>query len=562
MKNANWYLIGFLIFFAGLVWLDFDNSQKFIKEWPEIKDKYEYMYTDQINKLIGESYFDTSNLARPYQSLAEGDYFLLHYSENDSTLLVRIKKDSDQRVAELQYEIVQVNIEVKQGNFSCIEEAIRLKNNIGSGKGYISGKDKWYEMLVLSDIKLARIKNKSTLGRSEQILALKYSPYRIPLAIISVMFLIYIITLLANALNKLTNLPLYFTIALFIIVILILRITASFSNIILNNNVYMSDLFKSVYAFFHLFPILALTIFSYLKSSKFNQISFAKNEAFKFAFIFGSFWVFIVLSIVFWNYSFSDLRGVKMGHSYLSLGLLNEAFILASANFLNNFRAHYFDLRRKGKSLLKAKSKSLESQSELAALQSRVNPHFLYNSLNSIAALAESNPTKTKDMALALSDFYKYNTNREDETWTTCGEEIEMTKKYLEIEKIRFGDKLHVDIQCDDSVAKYRIPKFLIQPLVENAIKYGYNANDDAIHVMVSILKEGNYKNITISVLDSGPDFPDDLDMGHGIRSVQKKLSLTYPDRHSFSFSNTRKTYLDQPMKGVIITLDKPEVNV
>lgn len=254
------------------------------------------------------------------------------------------------------------------------------------------------------------------------------------------------------------------------------------------------------------------------------------------------------------------MLGSFMKHTDLSI--LFPAYLYGCSNFLGNTWDRIIKMYRSNQYISNVQTQKVFAESELAALQSRVNPHFLYNSLNSIAALADKDSTKTKEMALALSEFYKYSTNREDDIWTTIPNEIEMIKKYLEVEKIRFGDKLKYNIVCEESVSNYKIPKFLIQPLVENAVKYGYNTNDDEINILISANTDERNRQLSIAVQDSGPDFPDDMDMGHGIKSVQKKLNLTYPESHSISFSNKRINYLGQEMKSGLLEIEKPKVNV
>ena len=124
-----------------------------------------------------------------------------------------------------------------------------------------------------------------------------------------------------------------------------------------------------------------------------------------------------------------------------------------------------------------SKLKELHSQSEMKLLQSQINPHFLYNSLNSIASLAKTDADKTQKMAHSLSDLFKYAINRKGKENSTIKDEIEMVKTYLEIEKIRFGEHLQFHIDVDASLESKKIPLFLIQPLVENAIKHGVSKN-------------------------------------------------------------------------------------
>ena len=219
---------------------------------------------------------------------------------------------------------------------------------------------------------------------------------------------------------------------------------------------------------------------------------------------------------------------------------------IATGNFLNNFRKHFFLLRRKAKAFKYARQQELEFKSELETLQAKINPHFLYNSLNSIASLAQSDPVKTETMALALSKFYKEKTNRKENLWSTVAEEMDMLKTYLAIEKIRFGDRMQIELFSNENADAEKLPRFLLQPLIENAIKYGYNATDNKITVKVFIEKSNRI--LSVRIIDSGPEFSDQLNTGYGIRSVQKKLKLFYPGNHKMEFIN-------KPEKQILIQI-------
>lgn len=188
------------------------------------------------------------------------------------------------------------------------------------------------------------------------------------------------------------------------------------------------------------------------------------------------------------------------------------------------------------------KQQVLQTKSELAALQSSVNPHFLYNSLNSIATLAKNDPERTEEMSLALSQFYKYTTNRESKSVTSVKEELDMLEHYLNVEKIRFEDRLTSDIRYNDEALNFSLPYFLLQPLVENAIKYGYNKETNTINIVLDITLES--EGLVIKVSDSGLAFDENMDRGYGLKSVMKKLELIYPDQHTIEFVNEPKHVL------------------
>ncbi|MDD7915295.1 sensor histidine kinase [Polaribacter ponticola] len=190
--------------------------------------------------------------------------------------------------------------------------------------------------------------------------------------------------------------------------------------------------------------------------------------------------------------------------------------------------------------------RELKTKAELKSLQAQINPHFLYNSLNSIASLAPIDAEKTQKMAHSLSDLFKYSINRKNENTGTIKEEIEMVKTYLEIEKIRFDKHLQFTIDVDKTLENYKIPLFLIQPLVENAVKHGISKNVDAGKINIKIQK--NNDEIFISVNDNGPNFPDGLLSGHGLQTVYDLLRLNYDDKASLNWANT-------PQKAITITI-------
>jgi sensor histidine kinase YesM len=178
-----------------------------------------------------------------------------------------------------------------------------------------------------------------------------------------------------------------------------------------------------------------------------------------------------------------------------------------------------------------------------------INPHFLYNSLNSISSLAPIDAEKTQKMAHSLLNLFKYSINRKGENTSTIKEEIAIVKTYLEIEKIRFGEHLQFKIDVDKSLEKKEIPLFLIQPLVENAIKHGISKNIEDGKINIKVEKQ--QEEITISVADNGSNFPEGLLSGHGLQTVYDLLRLNYKDNASLNWTN-------HPKKKITITiLDK-----
>ncbi len=239
------------------------------------------------------------------------------------------------------------------------------------------------------------------------------------------------------------------------------------------------------------------------------------------------------------SFSSPEIKGL----SYLFLGGL----------IIGSFRAliSYFFFKEKDMILENetkfSKLRELKSKAELNALHSRINPHFLYNSLNSIAGLAHENADQTEHMALSLSKLFRYSINKEQSDWTTFKEELEMVRIYLDVEKVRFGDRLTYSVNISKELEEHEIPRFIIQPLVENAVKHGISNLVEGGEIKVSITKEGS--SILITVSDSGHPFPADLIPGFGLQSIYDKLEILYSNRFEMSF-------LDEPVKQVKLKLE------
>ncbi|GAB7087593.1 hypothetical protein JCM15579A_16970 [Marinifilum fragile] len=193
-----------------------------------------------------------------------------------------------------------------------------------------------------------------------------------------------------------------------------------------------------------------------------------------------------------------------------------------------------------------SKLKLLKTKAELQSLHSRINPHFLYNSLNSIATLAHISPEKTEDMALELSDFFRYAINHNNQDIIEIKKEVEITRTYLQIEKVRFGEKLDFQIDIDEEIETSLVPRFLIQPLIENSIKHGISKIQDKGKIKLEIKKKAD--ELTIKVHDNGPDFPDTPISGYGLRSLYEKLEIIYE-------KSAKITWQNQPNKHICISL-------
>ena len=176
---------------------------------------------------------------------------------------------------------------------------------------------------------------------------------------------------------------------------------------------------------------------------------------------------------------------------------------------------------------------SLLKYSELKALQSQINPHFLFNVLNTMTSLIRTNPEKAREVTIDLSNYLRYNLDNNVKSVELI-KELNQINTYIKIEKVRFGDKLNILYDVDESLYNFQIPSLIIQPLVENSIKHGILKKRDNGCVKIIIKKIG--KDIEVIIEDDGIGIEqtiiDNLDKqikeNIGLKNVHQRLKLLY----------------------------------
>ncbi len=166
-------------------------------------------------------------------------------------------------------------------------------------------------------------------------------------------------------------------------------------------------------------------------------------------------------------------------------------------------------------------------EAELNLLKSQINPHFLFNSLNSISSLTITNPEKAQEMIIKLSDFLRYVVSKGEGNFITFEQEIENAKRYLEIEQVRFGNKLRFEFKLDENCGNINIPSLLLQPLYENAVKHGVYESVVPIQIQTSCVF--NQTHIEINITNN---YENEISVkkgaGIGLRNIRNRLELTY----------------------------------
>jgi signal transduction histidine kinase len=177
----------------------------------------------------------------------------------------------------------------------------------------------------------------------------------------------------------------------------------------------------------------------------------------------------------------------------------------------------------------------LAATAQLAALRAQINPHFLFNSLNSIAQLIRTDPDKAETCVERLADMFRYILRRAEKEFVPLADELEMARAYLEIERARFGERLRVETHVDPVSLHQLIPNLILQPLVENAVKHGLSRKMGAGTVRIAAAV--NDGCLTITVLDDGLGMPGGTldrvyEHGVGLRNLRDRLARLYGAAH------------------------------
>jgi two-component system LytT family sensor kinase len=211
--------------------------------------------------------------------------------------------------------------------------------------------------------------------------------------------------------------------------------------------------------------------------------------------------------------------------------------LLASNYYLLMYYQNFKD-----KLIREAELKTLIKESELSSLKSQINPHFLFNSLNSISSLTMVSPEKAQEMVINLSDFLRYSLTHGKETLTTFEKELTNIDRYLKIEKIRFGNRLHVEKDIHDSCIQYYLPGLILQPIVENAVKYGVYESIEQSNIIIYAKCTDNILEVSVKN-DYNRDFISKKGEGIGIRNVSSRLKIQYGREDLIKINKTDRIF-------------------
>jgi two-component system, LytTR family, sensor kinase len=285
------------------------------------------------------------------------------------------------------------------------------------------------------------------------------------------------------------------------------------------------------------FAFLGISLWYLVKYNKSNQ---------SFITLFSSHIVSSLLIIGFWlitgylilKYTINDVHYISFLDSSFPWRIISGIFYYSLFILIYYVVVYYQDIQQKIKQ--EANLKTLIKEVELNALKNQINPHFLFNSLNSVSSLTITSPEKAQEMIIKLSEYLRYSLSNEKQQITTLKTELENIQLYLEIEKIRFGERLNFQFNCDEKELLAKIPAMILQPLFENAIKHGVYESVETINVVLDVkLFENNFQ---ISLIN---DFESKKTKGEGIglKNTRERLFLIYKKNDLLKITKTESKF-------------------
>jgi two-component system, LytTR family, sensor kinase len=227
-----------------------------------------------------------------------------------------------------------------------------------------------------------------------------------------------------------------------------------------------------------------------------------------------------------YNYDISE----ELTFSNIILSAISMAILILFWNAIY-FTFHFFQVSRKqevSNLVLTASNR----ESELKNLRSQLNPHFLFNSLNSIRALVDIEPSKAKTSITTLSNLLRQSLLMGKENTVSVEQELAIVRNYLDLEKVRFEERLMVHWEIDDSLLSKQIPPFSVQMMAENAVKHGISERKDGGEVVVSVLRcEAGFE---LKIANSGV-LSQKIDLGVGIANIKQRLELQFGGAAKYS---------------------------
>ncbi len=250
---------------------------------------------------------------------------------------------------------------------------------------------------------------------------------------------------------------------------------------------------------------------------------------------------------------FGRLTGILPVTGSFAVSYFRQSTFNIFAYFLTIAVLHALDLNRlsKERAIHAARLQGQLSQARLEVLKMQLQPHFLFNTLHSIAALVHDDPHSAERMILRLGDLLRAAVDQAGRPVIPLADEIDLLRAYLDIEQVRFRDRLTVTLDVTAEVEQASVPNLILQPLVENAIKHGAAKQLGPTSIRVAMSRSKDDLVLEVSNTGDPAGGPPELVEGVGMRNTRARLTELYPGRHAFSVDV-------RPQGGAVATIRIP----
>ncbi|MGM5470216.1 sensor histidine kinase [Flavobacteriaceae bacterium LMO-SS05] len=256
----------------------------------------------------------------------------------------------------------------------------------------------------------------------------------------------------------------------------------------------------------------------------------------------GNILIFTQLNIWFFehfiDYIFPDYYFISY-HSNITLFTIFTVFLIITT--MINFSMDWFYFNSQENRELKIRNQQIQTQ--LSSLRSQINPHFLFNSLNVIYALAIENNAETKDAIVQLSDILRYIIYDSNTKHVTLKEEVKLLKNYIEFQHFRHQQNDNITFNCSIADENYPIYPMLLLPLVENSFKYGIKGDISNTFIRMDLKQEKNEFLFDIENNYSEMKLDTNGQSGLGLENIRKNLEIVYPNKHEFNITKNKDTF-------------------
>jgi hypothetical protein len=230
---------------------------------------------------------------------------------------------------------------------------------------------------------------------------------------------------------------------------------------------------------------------------------------------------------------FSPLFSIHLlGANFTTLGFYVDLFVFACWIGFYFSSSLFFDSLEMSRR---------QEKSELALLKYQMQPHFLFNALTAVMAVS-GDQKKVEELTQSLADYLRFSLSKSDEDSSPLGDELEALESYLQVEKIRFAENLEWRIDADQETRSFMAPSHLVQPLLENAIKYGQQTSSLPLSILIQVKRSGDLLRLTVENTGSWVESPassHDQGMGIGVRNLQRRLQLLFGKRAGLTYEQS-----------------------